>query len=101
MNLSHYQFITLQRRARSRLFRIIAVLDPTSVRSFHAFSQAIFLSYLFMWEPLKYGEDIEYPFYMHAIGFGMSLSSMLWIPGYAIYYVLSQRGSFRDVSLLN
>ena len=54
-----------------------------------------------MWEPLKYGEDIEYPFYMHAIGFGMSLSSMLWIPGYAIYYVLSQRGSLRDVSILN
>ena len=61
-------------------------------------SQGIFISYLFMWEPLKYGEDIEYPFYMHAIGFVMSLASMLWIPGYAIYYVISQRGSFRDVS---
>lgn len=59
--------------------------------------QGIFLSYLFMWEPLKYGEDIEYPFYMHAIGFVMSLASMLWIPGYAIYYVISQRGSLRDV----
>ena len=31
--------------------------------------KGIFLSYLFMWEPLKYGEDVEYPFYMHAIGF--------------------------------
>ena len=60
--------------------------------------QGIFLSYLFMWEPLKYGEDVEYPFYMHAIGFVMSLASMLWIPGYALYYVISQRGSLRDVS---
>jgi len=57
---------------------------------------SIFLSYLFMWEPLKYGENIEYPFHMHAIGFVMSLASMLWIPGYAIYYLISQRGSFRD-----
>ena len=51
-----------------------------------------------MWEPLKYGEDVEYPFYMHAIGFVMSLASMLWIPGYALYYIISQRGSLRDVS---
>ena len=60
--------------------------------------KGIFLSYLFMWEPLKYGEDVEYPFYMHAIGFVMSLASMLWIPGYALYYIISQRGSLRDVS---
>jgi hypothetical protein len=52
-----------------------------------------------MWKPVKYGDDIEYPFYMHVMGFCMSLSSMIWIPGYAIYYLLTQRGSFRDVSL--
>ena len=28
----------------------------------------------------------------------MSLASMLWIPGYAIYYILNQRGSLKDVS---
>ena len=28
----------------------------------------------------------------------MSLASMLWIPGYAIYYIATQRGSLRDVS---
>ena len=36
--------------------------------------------------------------YAHIIGLGMSLASMLWIPGYAIYYIVTQRGSLRDVS---
>jgi len=34
--------------------------------------------------------------YAHVLGFGMSLASMLWIPGYAIYYILNQRGSLKD-----
>ena len=38
--------------------------------------------------------------YAHIIGLGMSLASMLWIPGYAIYYIVTQRGSLRDVSYL-
>ena len=46
---------------------------------------------------MKYGE-VEYPMYAHVIGAVMSLASMLWIPGYAIYYIATQRGSLRDVS---
>ena len=46
---------------------------------------------------MKYGE-VEYPMYAHIIGLFMSLASMLWIPGYAIYYIATQRGSLRDVS---
>ena len=64
------------------------------------FFQAIFLSYLINWKPLKYGSaetGIEYPMYAHVIGLIMSLASMLWIPGYAIYYILNQRGSLKDV----
>jgi len=60
---------------------------------------AIFLSYLINWKPLKYGSaenGIEYPMYAHVIGLIMSLASMLWIPGYAIYYILNQRGSLKD-----
>jgi hypothetical protein len=30
----------------------------------------------------------------------MSAASMLWIPGYAIYYIATERGSLRDVSQL-
>ena len=46
---------------------------------------------------MTYGK-IQYPMYAHILGFGMSLASMLWIPGYAIYYILNQRGSLKDVS---
>ena len=77
---------------------IVHVNEIFNIPTFQFNLKGIFLSYLFMWEPLKYGEDVEYPFYMHAIGFVMSLASMLWIPGYALYYVISQRGSLRDVS---
>ena len=57
--------------------------------------QVIFLSYLISWSPVKYG-NIEYPTYAHVLGLCMSAASMLWIPGYAIYYILNQRGSLKD-----
>ena len=56
----------------------------------------VFFSYFISWKPVKYGKT-EYPMYAHILGFGMSFASMLWIPGYAIYYILMQRGSLRDV----
>ncbi|CAB4058288.1 SLC6A1 [Lepeophtheirus salmonis] len=56
---------------------------------------SIFIFYLFRWSPVKYG-DIQYPLSAHVIGFVMSLMSMLWIPGYAIYYMLNQRGNLKD-----
>ena len=57
----------------------------------------IFLFYCFRWEPVKYG-TVEYPAWAHTIGFFMSLSSMVWIPGYAIYWMCTTRGSIKDVS---
>jgi solute carrier family 6 GABA transporter-like protein 1 len=77
--------------------------------------QVIFLFYCFRWEPVKYG-TVEYPTWAHSIGqarrlssridtssdlfsgFMMSFSSMVWIPGYAIYWMLTTRGSVKDVS---
>ena len=59
----------------------------------------IFLFYCFRWEPVKYG-TVEYPPWAHTIGFFMSLSSMVWIPGYAIYWMCTTRGSMKDVSVL-
>ena len=38
--------------------------------------------------------------FAHIIGFGLSLASMLWIPGYALYYICMQRGNLRDVSTM-
>ncbi len=58
---------------------------------------SIFLCYVFMWSPVKYGDTIEYPLYQHIIGFGMSAASMLWIPGYAIYYLATQKGTLKEV----
>ena len=57
----------------------------------------IFLFYCFRWEPVKYG-TVEYPPWAHTIGFFMSLSSMVWIPGYAVYWMCTTRGSIKDVS---
>ena len=57
----------------------------------------IFVSYLLFWTPVKYGKT-PYPLWAHALGFSMSFASMMWIPGYAVYYLATQRGSFRDVS---
>ena len=60
----------------------------------------IFLFYCFRWEPVKYG-TVEYPAWAHTIGFFMSLSSMVWIPGYAVYWMCTTRGSIKDVSFLS
>ena len=58
--------------------------------------QFIFCFYVFSWKPVKYG-DVEYPTWAHILGFIMSMSSMLWIPGYAIYYLATETGSFQEV----
>ena len=51
---------------------------------------------MFSWKPVKYG-DVEYPTWAHILGFIMSMASMLWIPGYAIYYLATETGSFQEV----
>ncbi|CAH1405301.1 unnamed protein product [Nezara viridula] len=55
----------------------------------------IFIFYIFEYVPAKYG-NYEYPTWAEAIGIMISLSSMLWIPGYAIYYLLTSPGSFME-----
>ena len=39
----------------------------------------------------------HYPAWGEVLGFAISLSSMLWVPGYAIYYLLSTKGSWSEV----
>ena len=48
--------------------------------------------------PVTYG-DYVYPWWAECIGIIISLSSMLWIPGYAIYYMMTTPGTWREVSL--
>jgi len=53
--------------------------------------------YFVKYSPIKYGKDYSYPGWGEAMGFGISLSSMIWVPGYAVYYLLTTEGSWREV----
>ncbi|KAJ8967593.1 hypothetical protein NQ317_010455 [Molorchus minor] len=52
----------------------------------------IFVSQCLQYERLVYG-DYKYPLWADIVGLCISFSSMVWIPAYAIYYVLTQPGS--------
>jgi len=56
----------------------------------------IFVFYFVRYSPITMG-DYHYPAWGEVIGFAISLSSMLWVPGYAIYYLLSTPGSWTEV----
>ena len=60
--------------------------------------QAVFVFYIFSYKPVRYGEDYAYPKWAEGMGLCMSFASMVWVPGYAIYYLLTQPGTFREVS---
>merc|ERR1711962_871365 len=62
-----------------------------------AFMLFIFVFYFIKYTPIKYGNDYEYPPWGEALGFLISLSSMLWVPAYAIYFVLTTKGTWREV----
>ena len=52
--------------------------------------------YFVRYSPITMG-DYHYPAWGEVLGFAISLSSMLWVPGYAIYYLLSTKGSWSEV----
>lgn len=57
---------------------------------------AIFVFQCIQFQPLTYGGSYKYPEWADACGFLLSLSSMVWVPIYAIYYVLSKPGSIME-----
>lgn len=57
---------------------------------------AVFVFYCFSYEPVTYGEDYIYPKWAEYMGLCMSLASMLWVPVYAIYYLITQPGTFME-----
>ncbi|KYN36117.1 Sodium-dependent serotonin transporter [Trachymyrmex septentrionalis] len=56
----------------------------------------IFIFQIVQYKPLKYGSSYEYPTWAEVVGVCLSLSSMIWIPGYALYYIISTPGSFKE-----
>merc|ERR1711892_198930 len=60
------------------------------------FMVCIFVFYFVRYSPITMG-DYHYPAWGEVLGFAISLSSMLWVPGYAIYYLLSTPGSWTEV----
>nr|XP_002132068.3 sodium- and chloride-dependent GABA transporter 3-like isoform X5 [Ciona intestinalis] len=57
-----------------------------------AATTAILIFYCIKWEPLKVGEYV-YPWWANGIGWMLSLSSILWIPGVACYVMVNGKGS--------
>ncbi|KAL1141030.1 hypothetical protein AAG570_000956 [Ranatra chinensis] len=58
---------------------------------------AIFVFYVVEYVPAKYG-TYEYPDWAEGVGIIVSLASMLWIPGYAAYYLIVTPGSIKEVT---
>ncbi|OAD62007.1 Sodium- and chloride-dependent GABA transporter 1 [Eufriesea mexicana] len=56
----------------------------------------IFVFQCVQYTPLKYGSNYEYPAWAEVVGVCLSLSSMIWIPGYALYYVIVTPGSIKE-----
>ena len=61
---------------------------------FYNFSlQSVFTFYVISYEPVTYGNDYTYPAWAEMLGLCLSFSSMVWVPGYALYYLATQPGS--------
>ena len=60
---------------------------------------SVFIFYCISYSPVTYGHDYVYPGWAEILGLLMSFSSMIWVPGYAIYYVLTQPGTIIEVTV--
>ncbi|XP_029665225.1 sodium- and chloride-dependent GABA transporter 1-like [Formica exsecta] len=56
----------------------------------------IFVFQIVQYKPLKYGSSYEYPTWAEMVGVCLSLSSIIWIPAYALYYVIIMPGTFKE-----
>lgn len=67
------------------------------------FAAPVFLLFIIVYgllgyEPLRY-EDYEYPMWANALGWCITGSSIIMIPGVAIYKILTTPGSVRKVNI--
>ena len=54
----------------------------------------IFISYIYSYSPVTYGDNYHYPKWAEILGLAISFSSMMWVPLYALYY--SIQGCFEE-----
>ncbi|XP_046389508.1 sodium- and chloride-dependent GABA transporter 1-like [Ischnura elegans] len=57
---------------------------------------SIFFFYCVSYEPVKYGTSYHYPVWAEVLGVGISIASMIWIPLYAVYYLIAEPGSIKE-----
>uniref|UniRef100_A0A131YKJ9 Transporter n=1 Tax=Rhipicephalus appendiculatus TaxID=34631 RepID=A0A131YKJ9_RHIAP len=57
---------------------------------------AIFLSSVIRYQPLVYAKTYAYPWWAEMLGWFLSLSSIIMIPAYMIYFLVSTPGSLRQ-----
>jgi solute carrier family 6 GABA transporter-like protein 1 len=55
----------------------------------------VFIFYIIQYEPVRY-DDEKFPVWAEYLGLMISFSSMMWVPGYALYYLVTQPGSFKE-----
>ena len=85
-----------------QLYLAISLANLSNYR-FYPF-QAVFIYYLYQYSPVTYGDDYEYPKWAEIMGLLIAASSMIWVPIYAIYYIVrgvtsDPEGTIREVSL--
>ena len=56
----------------------------------------VFIFYIVSFKPVKLG-SYEYPGWAEGLGLCFSFASMMRVPGYAIYYLFTQPGTFMQV----
>ncbi|XP_056904908.1 sodium- and chloride-dependent GABA transporter 2-like [Takifugu flavidus] len=59
-------------------------------------SLTCFICSLVWYQPLTFNRSYTYPNWAHVLGWGMALSSILFIPGWALYKVATGTGSLRE-----
>ena len=58
--------------------------------------QFIFIFYFAKYEPITYGNSYDYPWWGEILGFMISGSSMIWVPAYALYFLLTTPGTLKE-----
>ncbi|XP_054722878.1 sodium- and chloride-dependent GABA transporter 1-like [Uloborus diversus] len=56
----------------------------------------IFLFSLIEYKPIQYAKVYNYPWWGEMMGWGIALSSMVWIPLYALYYICTSEGTIKQ-----
>ena len=56
----------------------------------------MFVFYFAKYTPITYAKTYAYPGWGEALGFCISGSSMIWVPGYALYYLWKTPGTLKE-----